>query len=226
MAHKHSMEDANAMHPLDTTVNGTPMSVLLSQAVKLKSAQEQPLRKQFDAFPVFLQNSIFPRQETIDARAAPFEERFETATKLKMLGNKFAKDGNHVDSLNQYEMSLSVFKWIENSNPNWKNEGIKDGFVKQFFFQPSNASQKSRVLELMINVYNNIAIVSMKVEQFGNAVAACNSALLLDERNVKALFLRSKARCTPKSCGKTEEELAMKDLMSARRIDPKNTTIA
>jgi len=44
--------------PLDVEVNGTPMSVLLGQAVKLKSAQEKPLRKVFDSFPTFYQNSI------------------------------------------------------------------------------------------------------------------------------------------------------------------------
>jgi len=201
------------------------MSVLIGQAVKLKSAQEKPLRKKFDAFPVFLQNSIFPRQETIDARAAPFEERIEEATKLKMLGNAFAKDGSDVDSLNQYEFALAVFKWLNNTNPNWKTEGIKDDFLEEKAFQPSNENQRRQVLEHMINVYNNIAIVSIKVEQFGNAIAACDSALLLDQRNVKALFLRSKARCTPKSCGTIEEGLAMKDLMIARRVDPKNTTI-
>ena len=39
--------------PLDTKVDGTPFSVLLSQAVKLKKAQEAPLRSKYDALPSF-----------------------------------------------------------------------------------------------------------------------------------------------------------------------------
>ena len=132
-------------------------------------------------------------------------------------------------------MALSVFTWIENKNPSWKNEGIKDDFIEEKYDaaldidQPSNETQKLQkfqVTEHLISVYNNIAIVSIKTEQFINAIAACNCALRLDERNVKALYLRSKARFTPKSCSVAEEEMAIRDLMAARKIDPQNKTVA
>jgi tetratricopeptide (TPR) repeat protein len=223
--------------PLDVEVNGTPMSVLLGQAVKLKSAQEKPLRKVFDSFPTFYQNSLFSGQDVVDIRAlVGFEERLEAADKLKVLGNSLAKDGKYVESVNQYEMALSAITWIGNKkNHSWKSEGIKDDFIEEkhdaalAIDQPSNETQKLQKLQVtehLISVYNNIAIVSTKTEQFTNAIAACTCALRLDERNVKALYLRSKARFTPKSCSVAEEEMAIRDLMAARKIDPQNKTVA
>jgi len=231
MLNKEETKDLETS-PLDVEVNGTPMSVLLGQAVKLKSAQEKPLRKVFDSFPTFYQNSIFSGQDVVDIRALGFEERLEAADKLKVLGNSHAKDGSHVESLNHYEMALSVFKWIKNTNPRWKNEGIRDDFIEEkrdavlAIDQPSTQTQKLQVTEHLISAYNNIAIVSIKTEQFINAIAACNCALRLDERNVKALYLRSKARFTPKSCGAAEEEMAIRDLVAARKIGPQNKTVA
>ena len=35
------------------TVDGTPFSVLMSQAIKMKSAQEAPTRSKYDQFPTF-----------------------------------------------------------------------------------------------------------------------------------------------------------------------------
>ncbi len=104
------------------SIDDTPFSVLMSQAVKLKTAQDAPLRSKYDTYPSFYKNSIFPRDEVIDSRNKPFVQRIKDAVKWKEEGNKAMEEGNFIDAITKYEIALSVFKYLENCNANWKTE--------------------------------------------------------------------------------------------------------
>lgn len=105
-----------------TTVNGTPFSVLMSQAIKMKSAQEAPTRSKYDTYPTFYKNSIFPYEEVINARKKTFGGRMNDALELKEAGNKAFEEKRYLDAIHRYEMTLSVFKYLNNTNDNWKTE--------------------------------------------------------------------------------------------------------
>lgn len=214
------------LSPLEQTkINGTPLSVLIKQAADLKSAQSASLRKNFDRLPTYLQNSIFSNCEVIEARNKPFESRLSDAMKFKNMGNLEVREGKYYESIAYYEMSISVFRWINNMNPNWKTEGIKDEFLQEEYFRSTNELERLKCHELLVRLYTNLAIVYLKIGYFRQAVLSCNDALELDPVCVKALYLRSKARLGPKSGGSAEEILAMKDLKTARKIDPSNDII-
>lgn len=218
--------DIKDVSPLEQTkFNGTPLSVLIKQAADLKAAQSASLRKKFDGSPTFLQNSIFPHHEVLEARKKPFELRLVDALKFKSLGNLHVRKGKYYESIAYYEMSIAVFRWIENVNPNWKTEGIKDEFLKEECFCSTNELENIKCQELLVCLYTNLAIVSLKIGQFAQAILCCNDALALHPTCVKALYLRSKARLGPKSARNTDEILAMRDLKTARKIDPENVTI-
>ena len=104
------------------TVDGTPFSVLMSQAIKIKSAQDAPTRSDYDKYPTFYKNSIFPRDEVINARQKPFVDRMADALKFKREGNQAFDEKRYFDAITKYEMALSVFKYLENVNQNWKTE--------------------------------------------------------------------------------------------------------
>lgn len=110
------------VRPFDTEVDGKPFSVLISQAVKLKTAQAATLRSTFDSYPVFYQNSIYPREEVIFARGKIFDDRMSDATRLKHDGNRAYQELRFLDSIRQYEMAIAVFKYLENKNLKWKTE--------------------------------------------------------------------------------------------------------
>lgn len=103
-------------------VDGTPFSVLMSQAIKMKTAQEAPSRSKYDAYPTFYKNSIFPREEVIKARAKPFGSRMDDAIVFKKQGNEAFVEKRYLDAITKYEIALSVFHYLENGNPNWKTE--------------------------------------------------------------------------------------------------------
>ena len=103
-------------------VDGTPFSVLMSQAIKMKTAQEAPSRSKYDAYPTFYKNSIFPHEEVIKARAKSFYSRMDDAIEFKNQGNEAFVEKRYLDAITKYEIALSVFHYLENVNPNWKTE--------------------------------------------------------------------------------------------------------
>jgi len=106
----------------DLEIDGTPFSILMSQAVKLKNAQDAPTRSRYDSYPSFYQNSLFSLDEAVASRNKPFVQRMIDAMKWKKEGNKAIDDGDFKSAIIKYEIALSVFKYLENHNPNWKNE--------------------------------------------------------------------------------------------------------
>ena len=106
----------------DTIINGTPFSVLMSQAIKLKTVQDAPTRSNYDSYSTFYKNSIFPREEVLSARTKPFKERMNDAIQFKMDGNTAMQENCYAEAIIKYEIALSVFKYLENVNPDWKTE--------------------------------------------------------------------------------------------------------
>ena len=119
-ADTNNNQDSSIMD--STTIDGTPFSVLMSQAVKLKTAQDAPSRSTYDKYPTFYKNSIYPREEVINARKKPFKERMNVSTEWKNDGNREMEEGNYFEAITKYEIALSVFKYLENCNPSWKTQ--------------------------------------------------------------------------------------------------------
>ena len=118
----NSQKDQNDENPMNALVDGTPFSVLLDQAVQMKKAQCASLRTKYDSHPKFYQNSIFPFPEVLMAREHTFEERMNAAINVKQQGNDEFQKCHFSEAMSLYEKALSVFKYIENHNPNWKSE--------------------------------------------------------------------------------------------------------
>lgn len=82
-----------------------------------------------------------------------------------------------------------------------------------------------QVQNFLITCYTNIALASLKNNNFSLATDACNEVLKVNAAHVKALYLRSKAVVAPKSAGATEDEMALKDLKQALTIEPENEVL-
>ena len=109
--------------PMDANVNGTPFSVLLDQAVKMKTAQDSTLRTKYDSYPRYYQNSLFPREEVLKARTlSTYAERMQFAQAMKETGNEAFQEKDYDKAMLNYEMAAGIFKFIENTNPSFKTE--------------------------------------------------------------------------------------------------------
>lgn len=54
------------------------------------------------------------------------------------------------EAAHEYEQSLSIFKWIENSNPNWKNEGILDEHLTYHEYQGETPEEQAQLKGLQL----------------------------------------------------------------------------
>lgn len=216
------------MNPLEAgTLNGTPISVLLSQAVKIKSAQQASLRKKFDSFPIFLQNSMFAGDEMINARQKPFKERFETANRFKNIGNTFFREKRFYDAKVQYEAAISMFRFLSNINPSWKDVGILDEDIRENIFSSKDYTEVLQVNDFLVSCLNNLALTCLQTAPclIQDAIQSCNVAIDINPKHSKAYYLRCKARIGSKSAGREEEKLALEDIQKAKSIEPSDKYI-
>ncbi|KAL3762521.1 hypothetical protein ACHAW5_008447 [Stephanodiscus triporus] len=204
-------------------VDGTPFSVLMDRAVKLKYFQSKHDRLKYDAHPSFYQKTIFHNDDVAsERRLDQFDERFAAANRFKEEGNSSFRDGRLHDALIKYEMAASVFRFLQNKNPEWKSQGIKDQFITEVKYECKTEAERHELDRFLVACYNNIAVVSCKMNDFSLAVNACDYAIAIDGRNDKTLYLRARARLDPKSSGTVEETLARSDLSMALKINPEN----
>lgn len=204
-------------------MDGTPFSVLMDRAVKLKTSQTAHERAKYDAFPSFYAGTICPNAEVAAVRAlTEFSARLAAAHGMKEEGNAAFRGGRPDDARTRYQTALSVFRYLENTNPRWKSEGIQDKFVREVQDAGEDAGEQQEMNRFLVNCYNNLALVSFRMEDFPCAVQACDHALAVDGHNPKALFLRARARLAPRCSGADDQALARSDLQVALEHDPGN----
>lgn len=205
-------------------IDGVPFSIMMDRAVKLKQLQTKDERLQYDSYPSFYANTIFPHENVLAARSlSTFNEQLNAAEQMKEEGNAASREGCLQDALNKYEMALSVFRYLQNTNPHWKSDGIiRDDNIVEIEHECKDDQERQQLNKFLVNCYNNIAIVSSKMKDYSLAVKASDFAIAIDECNDKAYYLRAKARLAPKSSGGVEQELAKADLLLILKHNPKN----
>ena len=167
-------------------IDVTPFSVLLDRAVKIKSSQSAHLAQKYNALPNFVQSSLFPSDEVINARnLCSFTEQFDAAMAWKEDGNAAYREGRFDVALEKYKMSLTLFRYVENSNPNIKNEGIKDEYLREIMYVPKNNDEEQQLHQFLVKLYNNLALTSLKINDHRTAIQACDCAIEVDRQNDK-----------------------------------------
>ncbi|RLN55068.1 hypothetical protein BBJ29_006420 [Phytophthora kernoviae] len=202
-----------------------PFADLMTKAVKLKGAQQAQLRTQFDSWPQYFQHSLFMQDSVISVRSKSFLERIAAAEDMKAAGNDhFSKEALE-EAVAEYEKALAVFKYLENKDPGWKKKGIEDTDMLTTDFKCDDLEDQNRLNTLKTSCYLNIAVAKLKLKEFAVCIRACDDALELDPRNVKAYFRRAQALITPASSGALEFDRAISDLQKAYAIDPENREV-
>ena len=226
MGSKPSSSMPASGNPMDAEVGGTPFRVLMDQAVKMKTADQAIFRSKFDKWPRFYQNSVFAGDVVKAAREMEFPEMMEEAKKLKMTGNDAISKGDYMAANHCYEQALSVFKYAVNTDPDWKNKGMRDDSLTESSYTCKSKEEEKEVSDFMKSVYLNLALVCQKSGEWDIAIAACGECLVIEPDNAKALYRRAVSRIAPKSSGGLEQEMALKDLIMASDSNPGDKTIA
>lgn len=81
------------------------------------------------------------------------------------------------------------------------------------------------IKDYKLSLYLNIAVCSLKTKQFPSSISACEESLRLDNRNVKAYYLRARSWILDINSGVDELKLAIDDLWTALMLNPGHKTI-
>ena len=199
---------------------GNPFGDMMQEAVRMKTSANAKLRTDFDKSPQYLQHSMFPHPAVTAAREQPDSaSRFAAAEAIKEGGNVLFRKRNYRDANFEYERALSVFRYLDNSNADWRTKGVRDEDIKLVDEmggpEEGGAGGRAEVSQFKVACLNNIAAVNFHLKQWSACIVACNDALNIDCANVKALHRRALARSTPMSAGAVEIDMAIRDLAAA-----------
>ncbi len=205
-------------------VDGTPFSILMDRAVKIKCLQLKRDRVKYDAFPAFYANTIYPNNVVSAARrCSTFQEQLDAAYHMKEAGNKAFRDEYFHVAVTKYGMAVSVFRYLENTNPNWKSQGIiEDRFIREVDYECNDETERHDLKQLLSDCYTNIALASCKLKDYTLAIHACDYAISVNGQHDKAYFVRARARLTPKNSGLDNQQLAKSDLLMSLTLNPQN----
>ncbi|KAK8930797.1 Peptidyl-prolyl cis-trans isomerase FKBP42 [Platanthera zijinensis] len=128
------------------------------------------------------------------------EERIGTADRRKMDGNTLFKNEKLEEAMQQYEMAIAY---------------MGDDFMFQLF-----GKYRDMALGVKNPCHLNLAACLIKLKRYEEAIGHCSIVLAEDEKNVKALFRRGKARS---ELGQTDA--AREDFEKAKKTAPQDTAI-
>jgi len=197
---------------------------LLQQAAALKGEQVKAERRKFEAQPTFLQNTLFHcrHEDVMKVREmTDVEERISAATEFKTKGNELFQKGDLLAANDMYERCIGCFWFIETSEPNFKDKGIKDEYLT---FHKEHTDNE-RVRKLIASALVNGAGCHQQFKQWLQSVQNCTYAIELDDTNAKAFYRRAQARTIPVSCGALDLDYAIQDLRQAVKLKPDDRSL-
>lgn len=202
---------------------------MLQEAVKLKSAQMGEKRKRYEVWPFFVQHTLFhgEKDDFKAWRQMPFDEKLEVSERLKEEGNKLYGKGAYSDAVDKYEEAGSLVYYCYSTDPGWRknNRGIDDDVLVLVDDAGSNEQEAAQQRRLRVTCAVNIAACKLQLQKYDEVIVACNYALELDPKNVKALYRRAEARVRPTRSTGYDRDLAIKDLAKAHSIEPENAVV-
>jgi len=128
------------------------------------------------------------------------EERIEAADRRRQQGNGLFKEDKLAEAMQQYEMALAY---------------MGDDFMFQLF-----GKYKDMATAVKNPCHLNMAQCLLKLNRYEEAIGQCNMVLAEDEKNIKALFRRGKARAT---LGQTDD--AREDFQKVQKFSPEDKAV-
>lgn len=137
----------------------TEFDRLMKEAVALKTAQMSKSRTKFDSWPQFHQAGLYYSETFKSIRDEPGGKKIAAFELKKNEGTELFKNDEYQKALYKYEEALTVFRWVQNKNQNWKNSGIEDTDLTPHIEELNEESK-----QCVIACYLNIALCNIKLE--------------------------------------------------------------
>jgi tetratricopeptide (TPR) repeat protein len=199
---------------------------MFNTAAEIKSYQLAQERKKFDSLPDFYKDGLFNYLTLINVRNQKFYLKKCSFETMKNLGIQHLKFQSFDEAITEFSKSISIFKYIIDSNPNWKNgDGIKDSELTYIYDEGSNKEEKEEIKNMLKSSLLNLSLCNFYLKNWKEVKFACDEVIKIDNKCIKAYF--RKARCiidNPASL--MNDYLEAKILLEkANEIDPNNNDV-
>lgn len=202
--------------------DGQSFNELMQAAVNIKSYQLNQKKKKFELLPEFSKASVYYTKKLKNARQQRFNQKLIVHELIKSQGLK-QLDASR--AIHKWEEALSLWIYYKCSNPKWQEDGIDDDEIELVDDFGLNPEQADKIKSLKLNCYLNIAVCALKVKKFSEGIKACEESIKLDNKCVKAYYLRARCRVVDINSGVEDLNLAIEDFRAALVLNPDNKPI-
>ena len=174
-----------------------------------------PLNMQLEHQPSFIKAGIQYSSTYSSVRSQSFHLKYTVSEILKFNGNALYKTGEYLQASEEYEKSLSIFRYIVK-----KQKSFKKGADDEIEYMEDNGNsplEKAKLTAHKLGLYLNLSLCYLIMGRCFNALRASQEALKLEPYNTKALYRSAKAKMMNKDSSfhelmsaKNELELALK----------------
>lgn len=184
------------------------LTSIFHDAVNLRRNQDAFYKRYFESLPTCVQKTLFTESSTQT-------RDLETCRRYLQEGQESFSKNQYFDALSKFEDACACVWFIKlrENAPHWKERGVRDEWIKVTKLDDNLAGLSLlRVCECLY-----------EIKQWNECFSIVNHVVKLIPENAMAYFIR--ARCRLKMKTQDCEELAMKDLIQAKDLDPENTKI-
>ena len=164
---------------------------LMQEAVKIKGAQQDSMKKVYNTWPEYLQHSLFTPAPVSTLRTdGSYQDRLQHSIELKEQGGVSFGKGNYEKAYELYSTAIAVFDYAINLDNNWKTKGIIDDSlrVRRETCKEEDRKLYQEIKQVKIALYLNLAACELKRNRFPECRQACEDVFRIEPDNVKALY--------------------------------------
>ena len=184
------------------------LTSIFHDAVNLRRNQDAFYKRYFESLPACVQKTLFIESSTQT-------RDLETCLRYLQEGQELFSKKQYFDALSKFEDACACVWFIKlrENAPHWRERGVRDEWIKVTKLDDDLAGLSLlRVCECLY-----------EIKQWNECFSIVNHVVKLIPENAMAYFIR--ARCRLKMKTQDCEELAMKDLIQAKDLDPENKKI-
>eukprot|EP00484_Ammonia_sp_Unknown_P001243 CAMPEP_0197024284 /NCGR_PEP_ID=MMETSP1384-20130603/4866_1 /TAXON_ID=29189 /ORGANISM="Ammonia sp." /LENGTH=319 /DNA_ID=CAMNT_0042452645 /DNA_START=39 /DNA_END=998 /DNA_ORIENTATION=+ len=205
------------------------LSKVFEVASKLKSAQLNKIRKEYDNSPPFIKATQVYAERCNEWKDLSIEDKLSNCQTFKDKGNKCFNQKDYTNALNHYSHAISIFRYFEKKDERGEHLELKDYISDGYTIDASSiqfwgdANNYQQAKTLLISLLSNCAAVCLALREHANVVWCCESVLKYDECNVKALYRLCQSH---QQLDTTYDlECALKYIGKAKKIDARNKAV-
>ena len=168
----------------------------MKEACAVRNNLLQQDKRVFESLPNYYKTGLHCHEVFRNIRLQSFELRKKAFYVIKITALRLLAEEKYEEAeykfqrvrFPDYAQSIAVFKYIENVNKNWRNEGIKDEDLRYIDDLGSNEEEANDVKDMILASLLNISLCLLKQGKYNDLTQCCDDIISRDPSNIKGQY--------------------------------------